>query len=144
VTLPFYASAALLRPGLANYSLEIGAMRQNYGLIDDRYAGLAASGSLRYGVTDWLTLESHAEGTPELGVLGGGAVLKLFSLGVVSAALSGSRAQSAVYTGAGGSSGGQASAGFRRTSRNLSFSVSATYAETGYRDIAAVNGTPVR
>jgi outer membrane usher protein len=143
VTLPFYASAALLRPGLASYSVETGAVRQNYGLVDDRYAGSAASGSLRYGVTDWLTLESHAEGTTELGVLGGGAVMKLFSLGVVSAALSGSSAHGAVYTGSGGSSGGQASAGFRRTSRNLSFSVSGTYATDGYRDIAAVNGTPV-
>jgi len=143
VTLPFYASSALLKPGLASYSLEAGTVRQNYGLIDDRYSGTAMSGSLRYGLTDWLTLENHAEATDTLMLLGGGVVMKVGSFGVVNAAVSGSSARGAVPRGMGGNSGGLASAGFQRISSDLSFSVNGTYATEGYHDIAALYGSPV-
>ncbi len=143
VTLPFYASAALLRPGLASYSLEAGAVRQDYGLRTDHYAGSAMSGSLRYGLTDWLTLENHAEATDALGLLGGGAVVKLGSLGVINAAASASTARGDLAAGPGGATGGLVSAGFRRAARDLSFSVNASFATAGYRDIAAASGTPV-
>ena len=145
VTMPFYASSALLKPGLASYSVEAGAVRQNYGLITDRYQGSAGSGSMRYGVTDWLTLESHAEATGTLAVFGAGAAVGVGSLGVFNAAVSGSKARGALSLdrSAGGDAGGQASAGFRRVSQSLSFSVNGTYATLGYRDIAAVNGAPV-
>ena len=143
VTLPFYASATLLKPGLASYSLEAGTVRQNYGLSTDRYVGSAASGSLRYGLTDWLTLETHAEATDTLALLGGGAAMRVGSFGVANAAVSGSAIHGVMPAGVGGNSGGLASAGFQRISHNLSFSLSGTYATNGYRDIAAVNGTPV-
>ncbi len=143
VTLPFYASAALLKPGLASYSLEAGTVRQNYGLIDDRYSGSAASGSLRYGLTDWLTLESHAEATDKLVLLGGGAAMKVGSFGVVNAAVSGSSERGVLPAGTGGNSGGQVSAGFQRISRDLSFSVNDTFSSAGYRDVAALYGAPV-
>jgi outer membrane usher protein len=143
VTLPFYASAALLKPGLASYSLEAGSVRQNYGLSNDEYLGGAASGSLRYGLTNWLTLESHAEATPALMLLGGGAVMRIGSFGVVHAAASGSSVHGPVTSGRGSNSGGLVSAGFQRISQNLSFSVNGTFAPDGYRDIAAANGVPV-
>jgi outer membrane usher protein len=143
MTLPFYASATLLKPGLASYSLEAGTVRENYGLTNDRYVGSAASGSLRYGLTDWLTLEDHAEATDTLVLFGGGAAMRLGSFGVFNAAVSGSSTHGVVPTGSGGNSGGQVSAGFQRISRGLSFSVSGTYAIAGYRDIAAQYGSPV-
>ena len=143
VTLPFYASATLLKPGLASYSLEAGTVRENYALSNDRYVGSAASASLRYGLTDWLTLEDHAEATDTLVLLGGGAAMRLGSFGVFNAALSGSVARGVVPTGSGGNSGGLVSAGFQRISRGLSFSLSGTYAIAGYRDIAAQYGSPV-
>ncbi len=143
VTLPFYASSALLKPGLASYSVEAGAVRQNYGLSTDRYTGSAMSGSLRYGVTDWLTLEQHTEATDTLGLLGGGAVLRVGTLGIVNAAVSASSARGSVSTGVGDGTGGLVSAGFRRISQDLSFSVNASFATDGYRDIAAASGAPV-
>jgi outer membrane usher protein len=143
VTLPFYASATLLKPGLASYSLEAGTVRENFGLTNDRYAGSAASGSLRYGVTDWLTVEDHAEATDTLVLLGGGAAMRLGSFGVFNAAASGSSIHGVVPAGAGGNSGGQLSAGFQRVTRGLSFSVSGSYAIAGYSDIAALYGAPM-
>lgn len=143
VTLPFYASAELLQPGLASYSLETGTVRENYGLLTDRYVGAAASGTLRYGLTDWLTLENHAEATDSLVLLGGGAATQIGTFGVVHASVSGSSVHGVVPTGTGGNFGGLVSAGFQRSSRGLSFNVGGTYSSNGYSDIAAQYGEPV-
>ena len=118
-------------------------MRENYGLLSDRYVGAAASGTLRYGLTDWLTLEHHAEATDSLVLLGGGAAMRIGTLGVVHAALSGSSVHGDMPTGTGGNFGGQVSAGFQRLTRGLSFNLGGTYASNGYSDIAAQYGEPV-
>jgi len=140
ITLPFYASAALLRPGLASYSLEIGSVRENYGQIDDRYYGWAASQSTRYGLTEWLTLESHAEATDRIALLGGGVTMLVGTLGILNMALAGSigRGPSSAR-----SAGAMISAGFERKTANLSIGASGSYATAGYRDIAAQHGEPM-
>jgi len=140
ITLPFYASTALLKPGLGSYSLEVGAVRQDYGQIDDRYSGWAVNQSSRYGLTEWLTLESHAEATDGLGLLGGGVAMLVGTAGVVNVAVAGSVGGGRFSA---PSTGGMISAGFQRVSRKLNFSVSGTYATVGYRDIAAKYGSPV-
>ena len=144
VTMPFYTSTALLKPGLASYSLEAGAVRQNYGLPNDLYAGWAVNGSSRYGLTDWLTLEGHVEATDGLELIGGGAAVQVGTLGVVNTAVSGSTGHGGIPAAAGSdNNGGQVSVGFQRQSRSLSLGVSDTIATQGYRDIAAVNGSPM-
>jgi outer membrane usher protein len=143
VTLPFYASTALLKPGLASYSVEAGAVRQNYGLSTDQYSGWAVNGSSRYGLTDWLTVENHGEATDTLALLGAGAAVQVGTLGVVNAAVSGSSGRGGMPAHASGNTGGLVSAGFQRVSPSLSFNVSGTFSTDGYRDIAAVNGSPV-
>jgi outer membrane usher protein len=143
ITLPFYASTALLKPGLASYSLEGGTVRQNYGLSTDRYSGWAASGSSRYGLTDWLTLEGHGEATPLAGLLGVGAAVRLGTLGIVTAAVSGSGGRGGLPAYGGGNTGGLFSAGFQRVSSRFSVSLGGTFSTAGYHDIAAVYGSPV-
>ncbi|MFN7102284.1 MAG: fimbria/pilus outer membrane usher protein, partial [Pseudorhizobium sp.] len=63
----FIASNQLLSPGLSDFSVELGFARQNYGVhsndYDDRPYGAA---TLRTGISDWLTLEGHAEGGLDL------------------------------------------------------------------------------
>lgn len=140
ITLPFYASAALLRPGLASYSFEAGSVRENFGYADDRYSGWAASQSSRYGLSEWLTLESHAEATGRLGLFGGGATMLIGTLGVVNIAAAGSIGRGPYST---ESSGAMVSAGFQRTTANFSIGASGTYATAGYSDIAAEHGAPV-
>jgi len=142
VTLPFYASSALLRPGLASFSLEGGTMRYDYGLIRDHYAGEASSGVLRYGITDWLTLEGHEEASSDLALLGGGITLKLGSIGVLDAAMAGSTGPPPAATTL-ARSGGQAAVGFQRVSRGLSFNLAGTWTTGDYRDIAALGGASV-
>ncbi len=68
----FYASALLLRPGLFDYALEAGFARRDYGIESESYDGApVASASLRYGLTERVTLESHAEAGS--GLVNGGA-----------------------------------------------------------------------
>ncbi len=144
VTMPFYASVALLKPDLASYSFEAGAVRQNYGLDTERESGWGASGSSRYGVTDWLTVEGHGEASNQLALLGVGVAVQIGSLGVLNAAVSGSTGHGGLPASAGSrASGPSISGGFQRISPDLSFGVSGTISTSGYRDIAAVTGAPM-
>lgn len=89
----YFVSDRLLRPGLFDYSLELGFPRTGYGSEFDAYdERLMGSASARYGLADWLTLEGHAEGGQGLANLGLGAAAGLGRWGVGSLALAGSTA----------------------------------------------------
>ncbi len=95
----FFNSPRLLRPGLFEASAEVGAPRLRYGIESDVYeASLVASGTLRRGVFDWLTLETHGEAGLGIATAGIGAVARAGSLGIVSAAISGSADKSKTGT----------------------------------------------
>jgi outer membrane usher protein len=146
LSLPFYASTTLLKPGLASYSLEAGMVRRDYGLTTDTYAGWALNGSLRYGLSNSLTVEGHGEATDSLALLGVGAQLQLGVVGVLNGAVSASRDRDVAIYRTGGvapGGGGAVSLGFQRLSPRFNFTVQGTLASDGYRDLAAVNGTPV-
>ncbi len=135
VTLPFYASATLLAPGLQSYSAQIGAVRNNYGIQSADYGDPAASVTYRRGITDWLTVEGATEGTRGVAQGGAGVAVNLFNLGVLNASAAAS--QSA------GRTGTQFSLGAQRSARVLSLGASATVASRDYMDTAAANGDPV-
>jgi len=90
----YFVSDRLLRPELLDYSLDIGFPRTGFGTEEDRYDHrLFASASLRYGVTDWLTLEGHAEGGEGL-INGGVGVVSTFGNRVLgSLSMAGSKAE---------------------------------------------------
>lgn len=69
-TLPFYVTSNLLQKGLADFSLTAGSLRRDYAIRDFAYGPGVAAASLRYGLSDSFTLESHAE-TAESLALGG-------------------------------------------------------------------------
>jgi len=90
-TLPFYASASLLAPGLSSWSLEAGFPRLAYGSTADSYVTTpVGSATLRHGIFDWLTLEGHAEAGAGLANGGAGAAIRTGSIGVAEAALAAS------------------------------------------------------
>ena len=90
--LPFFVSAALLAPGMADFSAEAGVPRLSYGTTGDTYVGKpVASGSMRYGLFDWVTLMGHAEGGAGLINASAGAAIRTGSFGVATVALAGSR-----------------------------------------------------
>ena len=62
ITQPFYASRRLLRGGLDEYQLSVGAIRENYGLESFDYGSAVASGYWRRGISDHVTVEGRFEG----------------------------------------------------------------------------------
>jgi outer membrane usher protein len=78
ITRPYYAAPGLLKTGLSEYSLDIGAPRRNYGMTSSNYDGIVAgAGSYRYGLSDTTTVEANLQGTSD--------GLKLAGLGLVQA-----------------------------------------------------------
>ena len=128
--LPFYASSALLAPGLNSWSLEAGFPRLAYGSADDTYAGTpVASATLRRGIFDWLTVEGHAEGGSGVANGGVGAAVKTGSIGVASAAVAASTMS--------GREGIQAYAAYETRIFGLNINVSSQRTFASYNDLAS-------
>lgn len=127
-TLPFYVASTLLKSGLSDYSIAAGALRRNYGFESFDYGAAAASGSYRYGLTDWLTVEGHAEGSDSLATGGVGSVVRLGSLGVIN----GSVAKSQMS----GQPGTQYSWGYQYNNSWFNLGMQQTLRSSQYGDLA--------
>jgi len=71
----FFTSAELLDTGLSDWSAEIGAVRQNFGIDSGNYGQAFASGLFRYGIDRTKTIELRGEAGEE--TQGGGAGLSI-------------------------------------------------------------------
>lgn len=129
--LPFYVSSILLRPGLADYSVAAGAFRRNYGTANFDYGRLAASASLRRGMTSGLTLEARAEATGTMRLLGAGAVFRLGNLGIVSTAYARSFHK--------GRQGGQLTLGYEYQARTFSLGLRHSRQDRHYADLGVLD-----
>jgi outer membrane usher protein len=128
---PFYASDSLLARGLFDFGVELGFARRNYGIRSNDYDGrLALSGSVRYGLSDRLTLHAHGEATRGLQLLGAGAAVDIESVAIASVALSGSRSMEGA--------GGNLDVGLESRHGSLSASLRAVRAFGAYHDLASV------
>jgi len=110
VEVPFFAPRNLLRAGVLDFALQVGLPRDGYGGGALRYGdAAAAAGSLRYGLTDRVTLEGHLEGDADLVMAGfglGAVVFEAAEIGLAAAASdhagrSGSFAEATLRTGLG-------------------------------------------
>ncbi len=135
VSRPFYASAALLKPGLQAFSIQAGAVRLNWGAASNDYGAFAGSAIYRRGLTNRLTIEGNVEGTSKFASGGGGVVVNLHDQGIVNLALAASEAA--------GNVGAQYSAGLQRLGASYSFSAAFTAADARFRDTAALSGQPL-
>ena len=128
VTLPFYSSPALLRPGLSRYSFEIGALRNDFGRRSNDYGALMGAATWRAGVTRHLTAELHAEGVRD-GARAAGldVALALGRLGVLGASLAGG--------GDDGGTGWFGAGSFEHSGRRFSLALRAQVADRAFRQI---------
>lgn len=83
---PFYVATTLLQKGLVDYSLSTGWIRREFGIASFAYGRAVGSGVIRYGLTNFLTVEAHVEGGQNLTAGGLGAGLRIWRLGVVNLA----------------------------------------------------------
>ncbi|WP_210711530.1 fimbria/pilus outer membrane usher protein [Pseudomonas sp. MWU349] len=130
-TVPFYVTSTLLQKGLTDFSVAAGTLRRDYTLRDFGYGPGATSGSLRYGLSDSLTLEGHAEASDSLTLGGVGGNLRLGQFGVLNTALSQSRFD--------GDGGQQLSLGYQYSSQRYSVAYQRVQRRDQYADLTVVD-----
>ncbi|HYW91967.1 MAG TPA: fimbria/pilus outer membrane usher protein [Gammaproteobacteria bacterium] len=132
VTEPYYASSSLLRPGLSQYSLSLGALRRDFGLASNHYGRRFAMATERYGIRRDLTGEVHTELLRSQQTLGVSAAWRLGHVAV----LSGSVAASHAAWGG----GHLLAAGLDRHGRNFSIGYRITTTSSGFTRLGARRG----
>lgn len=126
-----YGTPNLLQAGLTDWSLDIGVLRQGYGQHSFAYDNRPmASGSVRRGLYEQLTIEGHAELSADLRLAGIGAVALLGKrAGVLSSSFTSSRAAAL--------QGHQQAFGYQWSSRSFNVSASTLRRSADFRDAPA-------
>ncbi|MFC5499317.1 fimbria/pilus outer membrane usher protein [Caenimonas terrae] len=138
VTQSYYASPALLAPGLSDFSAEAGALRQNFGTASNDYGPLFAAGGYRHGFSPGITGGSRIElqRTRQAGGVDATGLLGTYAL--VHAAAAWSRSTALDPSGKG--SGGRWLAGLERVTPQGGGSLQVEQFSAGFRQFAAVAG----
>jgi outer membrane usher protein len=131
------ATRRLLAPGLTEHSVEAGAIRRRYGFASNDYGRPVGSGTLRYGLTDRVTLSSRTEIADDLVLAGLGATVGLGPAGSLSfePTFSSRRGQGI---------GTELSGRWEFSRERYSASVGGSTALGGYSDLAGLAGDPTR
>jgi outer membrane usher protein len=130
-TVPFYVTSNLLQKGLMDFSVAAGTLRRDFGIRDFGYGPGVTSGSLRYGLNDSLTLETHAEASDALALGGVGGNLRVGNFGVLNTAISQSRFDD--------NSGQQVSLGYQYSSQHYSVAYQRMQRRDQYADLTVVD-----
>ena len=96
---PIFFAPSLLPKGMLDFSVEAGFPRLYHGTESWEYlATLAGSGTVRYGVADWLTLAAHAEGMEDFANGSAGGTVRIGGIGTVAASVAASWFEGVVDT----------------------------------------------
>ncbi len=90
---PYYFSSKILAKGINEFSVDVGVPRYNYGLYSNDYDDATfASGAIRYGYSNSLTLSGGVEASTDgLSNVGTGFAKNLFGVGVINADIAASQ-----------------------------------------------------
>ncbi|WP_343568152.1 fimbria/pilus outer membrane usher protein [Acinetobacter sp.] len=131
---PYYFSSKILAKGINEFSVDIGVPRYNYGLYSNDYDDATfASGAIRYGYSNSLTLSGGAEASTDgLSNVGTGFAKNVFGVGVINADIAASQYKD--------ENGYSALFGLEgRISKNISFNTSYRKVFDNYFDLARVS-----
>lgn len=131
---PYYFSSKILAKGINEFSVDVGVPRYNYGLYSNDYDDATfASGTIRYGYSNSLTLSGGVEASTDgLSNVGTGFAKNLFGVGVINADLAASQYKD--------ENGYSALVGLEgRISKNISFNTSYRKVFDNYFDLARVS-----
>ncbi|VXC61219.1 fimbria/pilus outer membrane usher protein [Sphingomonas sp. AX6] len=126
--IPFYVAPDLLARGLTDFGLETGLVRRRYGQSSFDYGMVAASGFVRHGLNDRLTIEGHGEASTRSAAAGIGAAWMPGLFGTVHANVTLGRADAGT--------GHLWSAGYSYIARRWSLSADHRRASRDFRSIA--------
>lgn len=126
--LQFYVAPELLKKGVYDYDLNLGMLRQNFGIKSFDYdTNLTGIADIRYGLTNNITLSSHTELNKDIYNLGIGTDFTYGNAGVFSFALAHGKGKD--------NSGLLGSAGYRFQADNWGLSAEIKQQQAGYSDI---------
>ncbi|MBJ8431458.1 fimbrial biogenesis outer membrane usher protein [Acinetobacter pittii] len=131
---PYYFSSKILAKGINEFSVDVGVPRYNYGLYSNDYDDATfASGAIRYGYSNSLTLSGGAEASTDgLSNLGTGFAKNVLGIGVINADIAASQYKD--------ENGYSALLGLEgRISKNISFNTSYRKVFDNYFDLARVS-----
>ncbi len=131
---PYYFSSKILAKGINEFSVDVGIPRYNYGMYSNDYDDATfASGAIRYGYSNSLTLSGGAEASTDgLSNLGTGFAKNIFGIGVINADIAASQYKD--------ENGYSALLGLEgRISKNISFNTSYRKVFDNYFDLARVS-----
>ncbi|WP_335980775.1 fimbria/pilus outer membrane usher protein [Acinetobacter pittii] len=131
---PYYFSSKILAKGINEFSVDVGIPRYNYGLYSNDYDDATfASGAIRYGYSNSLTLSGGTEASTDgLSNLGTGFAKNVLGIGVINADIAASQYKD--------ENGYSALLGLEgRISKNISFNTSYRKVFDNYFDLARVS-----
>ncbi|TNF17703.1 MAG: fimbrial biogenesis outer membrane usher protein [Rhodobacteraceae bacterium] len=132
-TVSFFSSSNLLKKGMADYALALGHAREGFGFESGAYGEAAIfTGSLRYGLTEKVTVDAHYSATDRLQLAGAGVTAVPLALGEVRLALATSEFD--------GRSGSFARLDLQTEIAGVSLRTSSTRTDPGFADLAYVTG----
>jgi outer membrane usher protein len=147
VSMPFYSAAVMLQPGLSLYDIDVGALRENFGLDSDDYGTAVASATWRRGLTSTLTGEIHAEAVhdgPHAAGIDVAQALDHWAIVTLDLAVGGQPASLGFLGGLPqpATSGTYAALGFQHADEHFSFVLQTQHATAGFRDVGDVGAVP--
>jgi outer membrane usher protein len=135
VTQPFYGASSLLAKGLQTFAGQAGLVRREWGLLSNDYGKIAGEAYYRRGLSQTFTVEATTESTPGVFMGGAGAATTLWHRALVNVDVAAS--------GGSAGAGDLFSAGVQHQGRVFDLGGSASLANGNFRDVAAMNGSPV-
>lgn len=136
IDVPIYGALNLLKEGLVDWSVEVGAMRTQYGRESFSYSSSpVANGSWRYGLSNSVTLEGHAELGAGTGVLGYGGIVRLGEQGgLLSTSVTSSRSRLA-------GSGQKVNVGYQWVMRPWRVALQSQRTSPHFSDLSSIDGS---
>jgi outer membrane usher protein len=147
VSVPFYSAPVMLQPGLSMWDIDVGALRENFGLDSADYGPALASATWRHGFGASTTAEFHAEGLRDGPAAAGFDIAQaLDHWAVVTADIAvGGQGDPAVVSGLPaqpGSTGAYEALGIQHVDEHFSVMLQAQHASAGFREVGDVSGVP--
>jgi outer membrane usher protein len=145
VSVPFYSAPVMLQPGLSMWDIDVGALRENFGLESADYGPALATATWRHGISASTTAEFHAGGLHDGPAAAGFDVAQaLDHWAVVTAdiAVGGQRDAAAGYglPAQPASSGLYQALGIQHVDERFSVMLQAQHASDGFRQVGDMSG----
>lgn len=124
ITQPFYVNNAALKPGLSDFGVSAGALRQDFGVASNAYSGLLLNAFYRRGLTRALTGEVIGRVRDERRIAGAAFTATIAHYAVVDAGV--------LHGGTASSDGWLGQLALRRNSRRWAAALQVRAAEPGF------------